>query len=256
MSLFDRKKKKKYDSYVGRRQGEEDLWHRWNKENRPEKLLGELLDSLDPLIEREAKRRMQGLGGSIPHAAVKGELRKNTVRALQLFDPTKGAKLQTHVHNNFMRATDFISTRRNSKYMPRTDVEKYQSFQNARELFKQETGQDATLSDMKQLLPKWPMSTLKRLDAGMGAEAFTGMGTGNLTHDKGMDHDKVRAAYHMMRGTMSEKERSFAELHYPAAGKKQLSVKQVAKKLGITESQAYRIKSTVEKKLKPIMRNG
>ncbi len=252
----DQQRQRRYGQLRGRRPAEVKMWEQWDANGRKpdDPIAAELLKSLDPMIEREAKRRMKGLGGSMPHSAVKGELRRGTMRALETFDPTKGTQLHTHITGNFMRVTDFIAANRNPKYMPRRDVEKFQTFNNAKESFKQEFGRDPTVAEMKQLLPAWSIGTLKKLDTGFGQEAFTHMGTGTMEHDPGVQPDQYRSAFLLMKSTMQPDEQRFADMHYPRAGKRQMSVKQIARTMGIPEHKAYRIKERVEKKLAPVVK--
>lgn len=254
-SYSERARQQRYSQLRGRRGKEVQLYEKWEANGRRPEDLTPLLQSLDPMIEREAKRRMKGLGGSMPMSSVKGELQRGTVRALETFDPTKGTQLHTHITGNFMRVTDFVAANRNPKYMPRRDVEKYQAFNNAKAGFKQEFGRDPTITELKQLLPAWSAPTLKKLDTGFGQEAFTNMGSGTLEHDTGAQPDQLRSAFLLMKSTMQGDEQRFADMHYPAAGKRQMSVKQIASVMGIPEHKVYRIKERVEKKLAPMVRN-
>lgn len=253
-SYAERQRQQRYKQLRGRRGREVAMYDEWERSGRDPTKLTPLLKSLDPMISREAKRRMKGLGGSMPHSALKAELQRGTVRALETYNPTKGTQLHTHIHQNFKRVTDFVAANRNTKYMPKRDVEKYQTFSNAKESFKQEFGRDPTMSELKQLLPAWSMNTLKKLDSGFGSEAFTNMNTGILEHDPGAQPDALRNAFLLMKSTMSDEEKRFADMHYPRAGKRQMSVKQIARVMGVPEHKAYRIKERVEKRLAPVVR--
>lgn len=254
-SFTDRQRQQRYTQLRGRRGQEVAMYDEWEQSGRDPAKLTPLLKSLSPMIDREAKKRMKGLGGSMPHSAVRGELQRGTVRALETYDPTKGTQLHTHIHQNFKRVTDFIAANRNPKYMPKRDVEKYQTFSNAKESFKQEFGRDPSMAELKQLLPSWGMNTLKKLDTGFGSEAFTNMNTGIMEHDPGVQPDALRNAFLLMKSTMSEEEKRFADMHYPRGGKRQMSVKQIARAMGVPEHKVYRIKERVEKRLAPVVKS-
>lgn len=245
----------RYGELRGRRGQELQLWHSWDQSGRKQEHLEPLLKSLDPLIRSETTKRMQGLGGSISSPALKNELRRAAVRALETYDPKKGTQLTTHVVNNFMRITDFVAANRNPKYMPREDVERFGAFQNAKQEFVEEHGREPTHFELKMKLPTWSDRQIKKMTKGFGSEAFTDMGT-ELEHD--VQHEdpmqRVRGALHLMRSTLTPEQQTFADMHYPAEGESQKSVSAIAKAMKIPEHKAYRIKKKVEAKLAPIIK--
>jgi DNA-directed RNA polymerase specialized sigma subunit len=245
----------RYDELRGRRGKELELFHNWNSNGRQPEHLEPLLKSLDPLIRSETSKRMQGLGGSIAAPAMKNELRLATMKALESFDPKRGTQLTTHVVNNFMRITDFVAANRNSKYMPREDVDRYQTFMNAKTEFAEEHGREPTAFELQQKLPNWRPAHVTKMMRGFGSEAFTDMGT-DLEHDVQPEDQlqRVRSAVHLMRTTLTPEEQQFADLHYPAEGVQQKSVSAIAKALKIPEHKAYRIKKRVEGKLAPVIK--
>lgn len=229
------------------------MWEDWDKGGRRPEDLEPLLESLDPMISREATRRVAGLGGRIPKTTLHNELRRHAVTALETYKPNRGAQLSTHIHTNFMRVTDFVAQNRNTKKMPRTKVEKYQEFQNAKESFRNKMGRDPTQLELKQMLPKWSMKVIGEMERGFGPEVFSSMGV-PLEGDVSPSDD-LRGAFLMVRGTMTPEEKAFAEKHFPPAGQRQMSVAAIAKAMGIPQHKAYRIKKRVEEKMKSVRRH-
>lgn len=244
----------RYGELRGRRGQELQLWSQWNESGRQPEKLEPLLKSIDPLIRSEAQKRMQGLGGSISAPALKMELRNAAARALETYNPARGTQLTTHVVNNFMRVTDFIAANRNSKYMPREDVERYGAYQNAVNEFKEEHGRDPGIPELQQRLG-WNARKIKKMQRGFGSEVFSDMGT-ELEHD--IQHEdplqQVRSAYLLMKSQLTPQQQRFAEMHYPEEGSQQMSIRDIARNLGIPEHQAYRIKKHVEAKLSPVIK--
>lgn len=249
------KGQKKYDKFRSRRDKEKQLHKEWvaggKKIDDPR--LVELLDSMDPIIQREAKRRIAGVGGRIPIHTMKNELRNHAVTAFSTYDPTKRTQLSTHVHQNFMRVTDFVAANRNTKRMPRDKTDRYQEFQNAKMLFEEEFGRAATLTELQGMFPKWPKKTVQDMERGFGAEVFSGI-SGRLDGDYA-EEDDLRGAFLMVRGRMTDAEKEFGEKHFPAKGKRRMEVAAIAKAMGIPEHKAYRLKKAVELKMKPLMKN-
>lgn len=244
----------RYDEYRGRRGKEVQLWEAWERSGRKPELLGPLLKSLDPLVRAEARKRLTGLGGSISKPALTQQLRLAATRALETYKPERGTQLQTHVVNNFMRVTDFVAQNRNTKYMPKADVERYGAFQNAVAEFKETHGREPTTQELQQQLG-WGARSIKKMQRGFGAEVFTDMGA-DLEHDISAESplQQARSAFMLMKSQLTPEQQEFARLHYPEEGERQMSVAAIAKKLNMPEHKAYRIKRLVENKLAPIIK--
>lgn len=79
------------------RQMEFEAWERWranpNKED-----FGWLYNSHQPLINHVGGRYLRS--AQLPKAAVKSRLLRNYIGALEGYDPSRGAQLNTHIHNN------------------------------------------------------------------------------------------------------------------------------------------------------------
>lgn len=245
----------------GRRKTELDLWEKWNTTGRTHADLEPLLQSLDPVIEREATKRLRGLGGSMPKSALKQELRTSVLRALETYDPNRGASLFTHINNGFRATSDVIAGMRNPKYTPRKVTELYQTHDNVRNELANELGRQPTLVEIQQRMPldargrRVKVDDLRRLRSATAPEMFSDLGPelsgGNDRRDIG-----VHAAFDLLKPKMSEPERQFFSLHYPDLDeeKEPASIKQIAKLMKLPEHSVYRIKQRVEKQLGVIIK--
>lgn len=243
----------KYKKYRGRREREAALYREWvaGGKRLEDPRLEELLKSMDPIIQREAKRRVAGLGGRIPIHTLKNELRNHAVTALHQYDPSRSTQLSTFVHQNFQRVTDFVAKNRNTKRMTKDKVNRYQEFQNAKALFREEFGRDPTVAELQSMFPKWPKKTIQDMERGFVSEVYSG-----VSHLEG-DHaeeDDLRGAFLMAKALMTPEERAFGEKYFPPMGKRRPSISAIAKAMGIPEHKAYRIKKKVELKLQPIVK--
>jgi len=245
----------RYDELRGRRGQEIHLWNTWDSQGRKMEHLEPLLKSIDPLIRSETSKRLPGLGGSISAPALKNELRNAAVAAIRSYKPDKGTQLTTHVVNNFMRISDFVAANRNAKYMPREDVERYATFQNAKAEFTEEHGRDPSHAELHTRLPGWTLKTVKKMTRGFGSEAFTDMGT-SLENDIQNENpmQRVRGALLLMKSTLTPEQQTFANMHYPEEGETQKSVTAIARLMKIPEHKAYRVKKKIEAKLAPIIK--
>lgn len=238
----------KYRALRGGRDKELALWHHWNDTGRKPEHLEPLLKSLDPYIRSEASKRISGLGGSIPRAALHNELRNTALRAIGTYDPSRG-QLTTHISSNFRAVSDFIASNRNEKYMPKDDVESYQHFQNAKNELAEELGREPSPAELHGRLPEWTPKKIKKMTRGFGPEAYTDMGTEFEEAATLRPHD----AFQLVKGQLKPVEQEFAALHFPAEGSS-MSIQHIAKQLKISPHRAYRIKAIVERKMAPILK--
>lgn len=251
----------RYAEIRGRRGKELELWHHWNQNGRQLEHLEPLLQSIQPMVRSEATKRLKGLGGAIPRSALENALRTSAVRSIEKYDPSKvgpsgkPAQLSTFVQGNFQSVTDFIGANRNARYTPRAKLDTAGEFLAARDEFTQQHGRAPTLAEMKSALPSWKPKRVQEVHRALAPEVFTHMGTG-ITDDDGGDVDKYRSAVILVYGQLSDQEKQFADLHYPAAGETPLTVKQIAKKLGIPEQKVYRLRTKVDNKLAPLVRSS
>lgn len=62
-------------------------------------------------------KKHQQLAGSLPDSALKTEISKHAINAIETYDPTKGAKLSTHVFNHIAQASRLNYTYQNAVRM-------------------------------------------------------------------------------------------------------------------------------------------
>ena len=241
----------RYRELRGRRGKELQLWTDWHQGGRQQKDLEPLLKSIDPLIRSETNKRLSGLGGSIPRAALHNQLRNTAHKAIHSFDPAKGTQLTTHIMTNFQRVTDFVAENRNARYMPREYVDQKGTFDNARNELTDELGREPTLGELQTKLPGWSSAKIKKMTRGFGAEVYTDMGT---EFEGDAAKLRPRDAFMLVKSKMAPLEQRFAELHFPEEGPG-LHIQGIAKELGISKDKAYRLKSKVEKHLQGVLKN-
>ncbi len=260
--MATRKNTELYNELKGsRRQAELENWHRWNDSGRKPEHLEPILTSIQPLIATEAKKRLLGLGGSVPATALRQELRNAALRGIETYDPNhvgptgRKTQLTSHIMTNFQRVTDFVSTMRNAKNNPRALLNQYGPYHNAVSEFTEEHGRDPSVEEVKSMLPSMSLPDIKRMRRGFGNEVFSDFGTdisGDQKHPATLE--KIRNAAVLLSSQLSDAERQFVDLHYPSEGK-QLSVEGIAKKLALPKHRVYRIKKLIEKKLSPLVKS-
>ncbi len=229
-----------------------ELWQKWVDSGKKKEHLEPLLDALEPTIQTHAKRKLKGLGGSIPYSALEQQLRIAAKKGLESYDPTKGTKVRTHVITNFQRTTDFVAGNRNFAHIPKPRVELYQRFQNARNEYMQEHGHEPTLEEMKRLLPDVPEKNLNPMMREIRRELYIGGHPDPEADDGSIGHapSQVRSIISLMPALLTPEEQKVFDQLYPSMGEP-LTVAQIAKKTGLNQNQVYRLRSAIYKKVKP-----
>lgn len=234
-----------YEAARAKGDDEIEMWKRWNAGGRKKKDLEPLLNSLDNFIDREARQRTSGVGGSIPYAAMKSELRNAALKGLESYDPDKGAKLTTHVKNNFMRATGFVAANRNAGgYTPKHRVDKYQYFQNAKNELEETLGRPPTAEELATAAPDMKKTEIKRMLKEIRPEVYSGMGT---EFQDGATLDAAKQRLRLYRSRLSEQEQRAADALF--SGKYKTNA-QAAKALGMSPVQLSKIKARIDEKIR------
>lgn len=85
------------------KQQEFDAWQRWRQNPNPEDFSW-LLNSHQPLINAATNRYVSS--SNLPKAAIRGQIMRRYVKAIDTYDPTRGAQLSTHVTYGLGRQMD------------------------------------------------------------------------------------------------------------------------------------------------------
>lgn len=228
------------------------LWENWANNGKQPEHLEPLLDAMEPTIQSHAKRKLKGLGGSIPYSALEQQLRIAAKKGLESYKPDSGAKVRTWVITNFQRVTDDISKWRNFAQIPKPRVEMYQRFMNAKNEFVSHHGHEPTLADMKKALPDIPEKDLRPMMKEIRRELFIGGNPDPEADDGSLGHapSQIRSIISLMPALLTPEEQKVFDHLYPAIGAPQ-SVAQIARRTGLSQNQVYRVRSAIYRKVKP-----
>ncbi len=267
LQTTDPKAAERYAEVRGRRGQELELWKKWNEAGRKPEHLEPLMQSIQPLIRREATKRLSGLAGTIPRASLEPMLQDYAVRAFESYKPGivgktgRPVQLTTHVVNSFQRISDLVSKGRNARYLPRNKLEKANEVMTAQQEFEQTHGRKPTFAELKAALPAWNAKRgdrtekkLRQLTNALAPEVYSGVS--EFSDDISADVDKYRSAVLLVYGQLNPQEQQFADLHYPAAGETPQNIKQIAKQMGIPEHKVYRLRARVDNRIAPLVRSS
>lgn len=119
-----------------------------------------LYQSYKPLILKAASKNM--FGSPIPQAAHVAFAAQSFLDAVRTFNPSKGS-LSTHVHNTVFHKGKWLNLHyQNIGYIPEARATKYQAFQNAVYLLKEELGREPSAIEIADEMAL-PLKEVERL---------------------------------------------------------------------------------------------
>lgn len=103
-----------------------EAFAKW-KETGDKESLGALMKQLHPVIYSQVER----VAGTLPKAAISAEAKKWTYKAIESYDPSKGASLSTHVLNYLPKIRRLNYKFQNSARLPENLQLQYSNYQTA-----------------------------------------------------------------------------------------------------------------------------
>lgn len=221
------------------------LWEDWHKSGRDPKKLKPLMDRLRPLIESRAAQFRQL--ESIPYSTVKAELYKQTLKALETYDPNRNVPLSVHVSFNLRGANKFVYDYQNLGRIPAARVRKVGDFKAAFSELESKLGRPPTSHELADKLG-WPVSEVTRMTTQLRQDLLPIEGS-KAEEQLSPTIPAVREVMELLPYELDPFELSVYEYTFGYGGKPQLETKDIAKVLKTHPSKVYRAKSNIAKKL-------
>ena len=171
-----------------KRAKEHELLHSFQKSPSKDTFMP-LYSSLKPLVISAAQKNMKG--SQIPQAAHMARAAQSFLDAIRTYDPKKGGAFRTHAFNTvFEKGKRLNLTYQNIGYIPESRATKYQSYQTALFLLREELGREPSsleIADESGI----PVTEIERLRKEVksdlvGQEHITSKGMGFAQSDKAM----------------------------------------------------------------------
>jgi DNA-directed RNA polymerase specialized sigma subunit len=115
------------------------LFNKW-KETGDKKAMGELVNQLAPIIHSEVRK----VSGTLPEAALVGEAKKWTIKAIKTYDPDRGVALSTHVMNYLPKIKRMNYQYQNSARLPENLQLQYSQFKGTISNLQEQLGREPT----------------------------------------------------------------------------------------------------------------
>lgn len=138
------------------------------------KQTGDLRDRTKTLMALQPVlfKKHQQLAGSLPDSALKAEIAKHAINGIETYDPTKGAKLSTHVFNHVAQASRMNYTYQNVVRMSEDKQQgKFKHYKKALDDLSSELNRDPTDKEIAQRLG-WTEKEISDLKSGLFSDIF------------------------------------------------------------------------------------
>lgn len=176
---------------------DQELYESW-KASGDKKVLGELIDQLNPLIYSEVKRA----SGSLPTSALSGEAKKWAFKAIQTYDPTKGASISTHVVGYLQKTRRMNYKFQNMVRLPENLQLKYHDYNQAITNLSDRLNRDPTDEEVSKEL-NWSKAAVVKYKGGLYADLVESAAM-KPTEYKQFDNNKILYDYLLTQLTPEE----------------------------------------------------
>lgn len=229
-----------------RKEREKDLtlWAAWKADPIPDKL-EPLLDNLQKVIIPKVN---EFKAAAVPPAAVHGMANAAVVKALNSYDPNKGANLATHVTWHLKKVRSFVVKHQNLGRIPEHRAYRITDYKNARD---EMTHRNGTLPDAVSLAERlgWSTAEVGRMERELRSDLIASK---NLEPDRlaEMESNRDREVLRYIHYHLNPDERLVFEYSLGLYGKPLLPAGRIAKTMGISMPKVSRIRKKIDMKLR------
>lgn len=213
-----------------------ELWEHWKKTSDPESLRN-LVDGLNPLIHREVNKWR----GTVPRVALESKARLLTVKALDSYNPNKGAAIGTHVASRLRKLSRFVYPYQNIARLPENKQLLYNTYNVAFNQLYDDKGREPTVPELSDNL-RWTQRKVRDFQKVFGRRELV-ESEGAYIDDDGKDSALVDFYYH---GLNPEDQKLFEDITGYGHGIA-LSNSQLMRKYRLTQGQlSYRKRKFID----------
>lgn len=206
------------------------LWEAYKQSGNPEDR-AKVMQALAPLLHS----RVQKWKGPVPADILHAKAYQLAAKALDTFDPHKGAALGTHVVNSLGPLSRVVYTYQNTARLPENVTLRVHAYQTAKDSLSNELGREPTLAELHDSLG-WPTSELSRMDSYVRRDLTESVGAvqGSFYSSAEDKEQDVLAAIYF---DLLPDEKILFEALTGYGGKRKLTTNELLSKLGITQAQ-------------------
>jgi len=233
-----------------RQSNEMEMWNAWNSQGRKPDDLQPLLKSLEPFLNRQMGVYQHRLR-DIPPDVIRAEFQDRLVDGLASYDPNRGAKLNTHLNYQLLRAKRFVRTYQNPARIVEPRIRGITPLNTAEERLSERLGRTPTtaeVADEMRTQTKDPFWTQKQVGA-LQTELRAARPTGQLSADPStIMPSRQREIMRLLPYELDDDEKGVFQRVYGTEGHRPMGTNDIAKQLGMSAPKVSRIKRQIAQK--------
>lgn len=214
------------------------MWEQW-KENKDKKLLGDILDKLDPMIKSETYRV---LPPTIPKTVMETQMKIQAVNALHKYDPKYG-KINTFIESYLDKPKRMMYKYQNVARIPETRAIKIGTFNRAKEQLAQKLGREPSDIELADDLA-WDLKEVGVMNMSLRKDIISGQ-----FQDNPADNSREQTVYHFIAQNLTPVEFNVWKHMSGYNNAEMLSGNDIAKKMKVSPSQVTKIKNRIGEKI-------
>jgi DNA-directed RNA polymerase specialized sigma subunit len=231
---------------VGIKQQEQDLelWKAWKADPGPETLTPLLTVLQGPINARVNEFK----DAPVPPSAVRGFATAQTVKALQTYNPKKGASVSTFVNWHLKKVRSFVLKHQNIGRIPEHRAYNITQFKEAKEELAQKLGHPPDSLMLAEELG-WSQAEVQRMESELRPDLIASL---SPEPDRLADIQSAREedVLRYIHYELTPDERLVYEYSLGLYGKPRLSATEIAKTMSISLPKVSRIRAKIDKKLR------
>jgi len=223
----------------------QDLFLAWQATKKPE-YFQQLYSQYEPMINEIIEKWNVNFDPRTMKALAKVQF----LKALETYDPSKGASLSTHVYNYLQKLSRYSMAYGETVRMPENLKLKMGAFLNAYEALREKLGRDPTVDELADELA-WPKREIERILK----YSFVEKAEGGLEAPHVWDvYEAEDAVIESIYRSLSPQEKLVFEHLTGYGGKPILTAKEIANLLGVSPATVSAIKKKIVKKFEEALR--
>lgn len=230
-----------------RAQQDLELWRKWKSDPSDDNLLP-LMERLQPLVTQTVNRWS---AAPVPTPAIRAMANVNLKKAINTYDPSKGASLATYATWHLKKTGTFVHRYQNVGRMPDHRIERISEFNLAKDELTEKLGHqpDAkTLAD--HLGAKWSINEVARMERELQKDFIASQSDQTDLLTQPISAKELDMARYILDDLESPEERLVYEYTMGLNGKPKLSAQEIAARMGKSGPWVSRVRGKIDKKLR------
>jgi DNA-directed RNA polymerase specialized sigma subunit len=217
-----------------------EFFNRWKTTGSKEDL-GKLVSQFEPLMFKQVKRQ----AGSIPQSALSSEAKKQTIIAMERYDPSTGAALSTLLFNRLNKLKRLNSKYQNAVRLPENQHYTFTEFNNSVERLKESLNREPNEMELASDLG-WAKKEVKRMKDRLYSDLYES-GTDVATPFTKFDNTKILKG--LVEENLDPQEKIIWD-NVQLSKEKQKSVPELAQAMGININRYQYVKGKMVTKIR------